>query len=121
MILLRVDILLAYFLPRGTGQTNRIPRVLSADTESVSHKIKPSQRGSEHIVNSTKRPVLFIAWEGGERGFFWGGEGGVTSFLGGMKGGRKDQSSPMVYKGDYSLYLLPGRGGREDTAVANRV
>ena len=44
--------------------------------------------------------------------FFLGG--GVTSFLGGMKGGRKDQSSPTVYKGDYSLYLSPGRGGRED-------
>ena len=57
--------------------------------------------------------------EGNGDFFFLGG--GVTSFLGGMKGGRKDQSSPMVYKGDYSLYLSPGRGGREDTAVANRV
>ena len=55
----------------------------------------------------------------GNGDFFLGG--GVTSFLGGMKGGRKDQSSPIVYRGDYSLYLSPGRGGREDTAVANRV
>lgn len=38
--------------------------------------------------------------------------GGPTSFLGGMKRGRKYQSSPIVYKGDYSLYLSPGRGGR---------
>ena len=44
--------------------------------------------------------------------FFWGGR--VTSFLGGMKGGRKDQSSPTEYKGDYSLYLSPGRGGTDD-------
>ena len=31
-----------------------------------------------------------------------------------MKGGRKDQSSPTEYKGDYSLYLSPGRGGTDD-------
>ena len=31
-----------------------------------------------------------------------------------MKGGREDKSSPTEYKGDYSLFFLPGKGGTED-------
>ena len=72
-----------------------------------------SQTRNEKITNSIQRPVLFIAWEGGEPGIFLGGV--VTWFSGGMKWGREDLSSPTEYKGDYSQHLSPGRGGTEGT------
>ena len=48
----------------------------------INHSKWFSQKGSENIVNSTQRPVLFIAWEGGKGEIFLGGGGESHGFQG---------------------------------------